>query len=263
MSADDPLLLLMVLAFVGGMALWAVVRGVFRLIRLAVNLAVGFACGTWVFIHLDQWVGGWTEVDDRLRFGASVVAGAVGHWLARQVWRKAAGDSPPGKGRLTAWQAGLASLVPTAFFLWAGGTLTRLTTSLSALHQVDGSGLAEHRWVTRARHHLGSGVLGRVFEATDPFVDRRALRLCEVLVRFKRDGRQEILHAEPSLRALLAEPAFQRLLNDREVKESIAFGDYARLLTLPEVRSAASDPRLSAALREVPEMPVRRAEPVR
>jgi hypothetical protein len=58
---------------------------------------------------------------------------------------------------------------------------------------------------------------------------------------------------------LISHPHFQRLLNDREVKRAIAFGDHARLLTLPEVKAAARDPEILEALAELPEPEVRRA----
>jgi hypothetical protein len=114
-------------------------------------------------------------------------------------------------------------------------------------------------WLARVHMWLGSGPAGRILDATDPFVDRSALRLCEVLVAYRVHEHADRLERRPGYSKLISHPRFRRLLNDRDVKRAIAYGDHARLLTLPEVRAAARDPEILDALERLPEPEVRRA----
>ncbi|MGI8603970.1 MAG: hypothetical protein ACR2OZ_13375 [Verrucomicrobiales bacterium] len=250
------------LAFIILMAAWAVVRGAVKLVLAMITLGIGFAVGTWAFIHAPTWLEGMVELPSgRLLAAISIIAGAVGHLGSRYVIRKLSPSfvSEPGR-KMSSLKAVLLSLLPSVCFLWIAGTLLRLGGSMSGLAHIDEKKVGTRSWLVAARQSLSSGFAGKFFEATDPITKATAVRLCEVLVNLRVHEHHQHLRGRPDYQRLLAQPNFQRLVNDREVKRAIAFSDYARLLTLPEVRVAAQDRQIASALAGLPDMEVRRAE---
>jgi hypothetical protein len=230
-----------------------------------VSLAIGLGCGAWVWFDGVRWIDRFVDrPSDRLTGWISLAAVALGALLTHWVWKRVASGpaestSPSGPSRLV---SALLSLLPSAFFLWAVGIAIRLFGSVSALAWTDQSAAAPPSWLARAQSMLTSGTLGRIFDATDPFVDRASLRLCEVLVAYRVHEFADRLERRPGYWPLVSHSRFQRLINDREVKRAIAYGDHARLLSLPEVKATARDPEIIEAMAKLPEPEVRRAEAV-
>jgi hypothetical protein len=256
-------LLIAGLLFAVLMAGWAMVRGIFRILRMTVAFGIGFALGSWAFIEGPHWFRGIIEFpSEKALAGLSVVAGAIGYFGSTFALRKLLGDVPAHAARSTTkLTAALLSLLPTGLFVWVAGTMLRLSGSMAGLAHID-DGAGARPWLAQVRDSLNTGMIGRLFEATDPFTDDAAVHLCEVLVHFRVHEHADILRTSPHYRPLDANPKFQRLLNDRDVKRAIAFCDYARLLTLREVKETATDPKIAAALAALPRIDVRRAERV-
>lgn len=253
--------------FAGGMAVLAIARGVLRLIRGMLKLVIGFAAGTYVFLKAPEWLGGAVpNPSAALLGGLSFLGGAVGHLTSGFALEKVLGglDTAQASGAtMTKGKAVLLSLLPSGVLMWIGGVLLRLTGSLSGMAQVDQGPEATVRpWLAQARAVLSQGVVGSVFNALDPVTTPEVVRLCEILVTYRDPGRWKSVKGDPALRAVLDHPKFRRLLDDHDVKKAVAFSNYARLFTLPEVRDAAEDPELSEALRSLRRPEVRRAEPV-
>ncbi|MFN0125256.1 MAG: hypothetical protein ACKV19_01050 [Verrucomicrobiales bacterium] len=252
-------------AFVAGMAVLAVVRGVLRLILGMVKLAIGFAVGTYVFLKAPDWLASTLpNTSAAVLGGLSVVAGALGHLGSGAVLGKlvgggdvaAAAGQGMGKGK-----AALISLLPSGALLWMGAIVLRLAGSLNGMAYLDlGPEATLRPWLAEARHYLSQGAVGKFLNAVDPVTSPEVVRLCEILVTYRDPARWKSVKADPALRTVLNHPAFRRLLDDREVKHAVAHSNHARLFTLPEVRAAAQDPELARALRAMRPPEVRRAE---
>jgi hypothetical protein len=161
------------------------------------------------------------------------------------------------------WRAALLSLVPSMAVMWAAGVVVRVAGSLSGMAHIDRGGGGGAPWLARAGEALSGGVIGRFFEVADPVASLERRRLCELLVSYREAGRWDRVRRDPRFEEAVSHPKFRRLLEDRDVRRAVSFSDYARLFTLAEVREAAADRSLGAALRRLPEPEVRRAEPVR
>jgi hypothetical protein len=257
---------LLAFLFVGMMALLAVVRGVLRLFRLMIALAIGFTVGTIVFFHAPAWLQGVApDLSGQWTAALSLLGGALGHFgswfslnhlLGAVDTAKAAGEHIP-KGR-----AALLSLLPSGLMIWIGGVVIRLAGSLSGMAHVDDARSSNWKWLARARETLSQGAVGHFFNLTDPLTSTEQVRLCEILVAYRESDRWRTVRHDAHLQVVLSHPKFKRLLEDREVRRAVAFSNYPRLLTLREVRQAADDPALAKALRSMPEPEVRRAERV-
>ena len=254
------------LGFLGLMALLAIVRGVLRLFRAMITLGLAFAAGTLVFIKGPDLLKGVVETPSgHLLAGMSFIAGGIAHLGSGFALNKLLGglDAAQLAGEnVSKLKAAALSLLPSGFFLWAGGILVRLTGSASGLAHADAAQGGTEPWLAQLRDSISSGVMGRLFNATDPFTTDSATRLCQVLVDYRVHDRVDQLARDPRYRSLFADPRFRRLINDREVKHAVAFRDFTRLLTLSEVREAAADPALAKILAALPEPEVRRAEKV-
>ena len=267
-AADSSLSSLPVLAavFAGIVAVWAVVRGIFRLLRGMVALAIGFVAGTIVFLKAPGWLHGTVENPSGwLLGGLSMVAGAVGHLGSRAALGSLFGalDTAQAAGEgVSKGKAVLLSLLPSGFLMWAGGIVLRLTGAVSGIAHADGSHASgDQPWLAQARQALSSGVVGRLLNATDPVTSPAQVRLAEILIAMRDSARWPEVRRDPALKAVLTHPKVQRLMNDREVKKAVSFANYTGLLTLPELKEAAEDPTLKAALLALPAAPVRRALP--
>ncbi len=254
------------LGFLGLMALLAIVRGVLRLFRAMITLGLAFAAGTLVFIKGPDLLKGIVEnPSGQLLAGLSFIAGGIAHLGSGFTLNKILGglDAAQVAGQnFSKLKAAALSLLPSGFFLWAGGILVRLTGSASGLAHADAAQGGSEPWLAQLRDSISSGVLGRMYNATDPFTTDTATRLCQVLVDYRVHDRIDQLARDPRYKALFADPHFRRLLNDKQVKHAVAFRDFTRLLTLAEVRDAAADPALAKIVADLPQPEVRRAERV-
>lgn len=253
--------------FAGVMAVLAIVRGILRLIRTMLALAVGFAAGTYVFLHAPEWLHGvWENPSGKALAAMSVIGGAVGHLGSGFLFGKLLGglDSAQAAGQaISKPKAALISLLPSGVLMWLGGIFVRLTGALSGMEHVDEGKAASPPWLAQARAALSQGVVGQFFNFTDPVTSPEATRLCEILVTYRDSSRWKTVKRDPAFSAVLNHPTFRRLLDDREVRHAVAHSNYARLFTLPEVRAAAADPDLAKALRSLPAPEIRRAELVK
>jgi hypothetical protein len=256
----------LILAVVGVMALLAVMRGVLRLIRTMVALAIGFVAGTVIFLHAPEWFQGiaqdlsgkWTAV-------ISLIGGAIGHLGSSFALNRVLGgiDTPQAAGQhIPKGRAILLSLLPSGLMIWIGGVVIRLAGSLSGMAHADHRDSPDWDWLARAQAALSRGAVGRFFNLTDPLTSPEHVRLCEILVAYRESGRWQTVRHDAGLEAVVRHPKFRRLLEDRDVRRAVAFSNYPRLLTLREVREAVHDSTLALALRSVPDPEVRRAERV-
>lgn len=251
-------------AFAGVMAVIAIVRGILRLIRTMLALAIGFAAGTYVFLHAPEWLHGvWENPSGKVLAALSVIGGAVGHLGSGFLFGKLLGglDTAQAAGHnISKTKAAFISLLPSGVLMWLGGIFLRLTGSLSGMEHIDEGKAASPPWLSQARAVLSQGAVGKFFNFTDPVTSPEVTRLCEILVTYRDSSRWQNVRRDPVLSSVLNHPKFRRLLDDREVRHAVAHSNYARLFTLPEVREAAADPDLAKALRSLPAPEIRRAE---
>lgn len=253
--------------FAVAMAVLAMLRGILRLILSVLKLALGVAAGAFVFLKAPEWLGSTVPNPSATMLGGmSLLGGAAGHFSSGFILEKLLGgmESTGATGEsLSKSKIALLSLVPSSLLMWAGGVLLRLTGSLSGIAQLDhGTTATPPAWLTQTRAALSQGVVGRAFNFLDPVTSPEVVRLCEILVTYRDPVRWKSVKNDPSMQLVVHQPAFQRLLDDREVKFAVGHSNYARLFTLPEVRDAATDPALASALQSVHQPEVRRAEPV-
>ncbi len=249
------------------LAIFAIARGVLRLVKGVICLGLGFAAGAWAFIHGQEFLGAhFQEPSTKLLIGLSTAAGAVGHLGSKFVADKLmtglaiAGEAGQGMGKM---KAALLSLLPSSFVVWVTGILVRLGGSLTGIAHAETGVAGESPWLAQLRDGVNSSFVGHLLDATDPISSNATTRLAEILISSRHEETWQRVERDARFAKVLATPAFRRLRNDHDVKRTVARSDYPGLLLLPEVKAAAEDPALKAALDHMPEARVKRAEAVR
>ena len=146
---------ILILAVVGVMALLAVMRGVLRLIRTMVALAIGFVAATIIFLNAPEWFQGIAQdVSGKWTAFLSVIGGAVGHLGSSFALNRVLGgiDTPQAAGKhIPKGRAILLSLVPSGLMVWIGGVVIRLAGSLSGMAHADHRDSPDWDWLVRAQ----------------------------------------------------------------------------------------------------------------
>jgi hypothetical protein len=104
----------------------------------------------------------------------------------------------------------------------------------------------------RLQAALADGWVGTVLNKTDPLSTTEAGALCSLLL-VKRDAAAwERLQHHAQAGPILAHPALQRLVRDRDWLREASFSNYVQMLCLPEVQQALRDPVLVQHLQSLP-----------
>jgi len=258
---SEPTLRMAMLAFAAVCVIWGVVKGIGRLVKLAVSAGVGVAAGWWFFRYapgpLISWLSGFHA--DAIQWGA-VVCGVLAFWFCQRFLASlfhGESSAPSGAGART--RAGFFSLVPTLLVLWAGAMAIRYS-----------GGVARMRWVEEAttshqademktppllaqlRHGVSTGLLGQILDKVDPFHSRETSALGALLVLRRNDAAWQNLIRQPRMAPLMQSGEFRSLLKDNDVLHALSFSFYSKLLTLPELTGAATSPAVRDALHALP-----------
>jgi len=241
-------------------AVRAFVKGVVRQLWGMVCLAAGGVAGYYLFQNGTDLLSriGIEHPTGNAVLAASLIGGCAvwlgGQGIVRKVYRGLTNEprerSLP--GRLI---ASTASLAPAAFLIWVVATALRLSGTMSEMGDVEraidaetGSEEPQPSLLARLRRELDSGTLGRLLDKTDPFASRAGHQLAALLTLYRDPAAWERVKDDPRVQALLANEGIRRVLDDKEVKKSVAFSEHATLLTRPEIEAAVRDPAIAGAL---------------
>lgn len=241
-------------------AIKAFIKGVFRQIWGMVCLALGGVAGYFIFQNGSEWL---SHVIDHpsgnMVLGASILGGGA-VWIGTKgivhsIYNSLSESTSDRTvtGRLV---GAVISLAPTAFLVWFIATVLRLSGSMAemnhldkAVHAENGTPAAEVGLVTRLRQEIEQGWFGELLKKTDPFTTEAGHQLASLLVLYNDPDAWERLKASyPEIAKLLDNENVQRVLNDKQVRNSVAFSDHASLLLEPDVREAAKDPEVARQL---------------
>jgi hypothetical protein len=252
---NEPALRLILPALTLLLALTGFLRGLGRLLVLAVSLAGGAAAGMAWFRYgpalCIQWFGSlpvWL-----VNYG-SMIAAVVGAWVVhRLVTGLAGGGGPIDRGARV--RGGLIGLIPALVLTWAGAMALRVTGATAGLRELEAAvkgqraaGVSEPGLLPRVSHSLSTGTVGDLLNRLDPLATGQTVPLASLLVLRHNPVVWDRALRHPQAAVLLQSGAVQRLLRDSDVGNALSFSDYTRLLTLPEMAEALRDPVLRAAL---------------
>ncbi|MGK0186732.1 MAG: putative membrane protein required for colicin V production [Verrucomicrobiales bacterium] len=241
-------------------AIKAFIKGVLRQVWGMICLALGGVAGYFIFQNGSEWIGNVIEhPSGNTVLGASIAGGAAvwmgGKGIVHKIYNGLSQTSNDRTmtGRLV---GAVISLAPTSFLVWVVATVLRLTGSMSemshldsAVRAEDGTPASEIGIVAQLRQELDRGWLGDVLKKTDPFTTEAGHQLASLLVLYNdSDAWERLKNAHPEIAKLLANEKVQRVLNDKQVRNSVAFSDHSSLLLEPDVQRAATDPEVARQL---------------
>ena len=241
-------------------AIKAFVKGVFRQVWGMFCLALGGVAGYFIFQNGSEWLSGIIEHPSGNTVLGASIAGGGAVWMGGKgiVHKIYTGLTETGSERtMTGRLAGAVfSIAPTSFLVWFLATVLRLTGSMSemshldsAVRAEDGTPAAEIGWVAQLRQELDRGWFGDLLKKTDPFTTEAGRQLASLLVLYNDSEAWARLKAShPEIAKLLDNEKVQRVLNDKEVRNSVAFSQHASLLLEPDVQKAARDPEVARQL---------------
>jgi hypothetical protein len=252
---SDPALRLVLPALTLLLAFTGFLRGLGRLLVLAVSLAAGAAAGMAWFRYgpglCIQWIGSlpvWL-----VNYGA-LIAAVAGAWLAHRLLSGlASGAAPADRG--ARMRGGIIGIIPSLLLTWAGAMALRVTGATAGLRELEAAVKAERipagqqaGLLPRVSHSLSTGTVGDLLNRMDPLSTGQTVPLASLLVLRHNPAVWERALRHPEAAPLVQHWAVQRLLRDNEVAHALSFSDYTRLLALPEMGEALREPVLRAAL---------------
>jgi uncharacterized membrane protein required for colicin V production len=158
---------------------------------------------------------------------------------------------PRGGGLLGA----LLGLIPAAGLIYVIAIVLRLVSTSESVafigdsvETAEGETKPEPAWMQQIRSVLNSDPLANLIAKIDPFIDRGAAVISELLVSFKDQSSAESMQMDPKLRQVFENPNFKNLLDDPEIQDILQRGDYGALLQNKKVAAAARAPELQTSL---------------
>lgn len=240
-------------------ALFAILRGVVRQLLRMVSLGLPLLAGAYVFQHPDELAGllgldlGTNSL--LLLAGGTVV---VAYFVCRSLVQILAGLGLLGLlGGLTGWKAGIVSLIPSGFLIWASSLVLRLVGSIYGLENAAAAqsggaqpGEQASAWVHQLSQTVERSAFGSWLAMLDPFDRRATANLARLLILWP-DGRvwEQLAERDPRAASALNHKHIVALGHDEEVRRAIEKQDYAGLLQLRQVIRAASTPELEPFLK--------------
>ena len=179
-----------------------------------------------------------------------VLAFIVSRWLlgllAKPFTFRADGK-PRGGGLFGA----LLGLIPAAGLIYVIAVVLRLVGTSESMAFVgesvgtqEGEKKPQPMWMQRVQSILDSDPLADLLAKVDPFIDRGAAAVSELLVGAKDEVSATTIQSDPKLKNVLDHPEIRKLLADPEIQEILQRGDYSRLLQNAKISEAARAPGL-------------------
>jgi hypothetical protein len=254
---SEPNLRLIMIALAVLCALMGFLRGVGRLILLALSLAAGaLAALAWYRYMPALCISWWGQNPaDFIKWGA-IVTGVITMGFARRFLNAlTSGDGPREMNGRARVRGGLLGFIPGVLLLWGAAVAIRWAGASGNLRQVEAAAkamvpapLENTDLFGRLSLSLGQGVLGDIMNRTDPMSSKEAGALASLLVLQVNQPVWERTWRHPKAGPIIMMPAFRRLRDDKDVEHAISFAHYSRLLALPELRTALGDQPLREAV---------------
>jgi hypothetical protein len=254
---SEPTLRIVVLGFIALCAVMGFLRGVGRLVLLALALAAGAAAALAWFRYLPALCISWwgKNPEGFIKYGA-IGAGLLAAFFARRILNGIVSSDGPGPmDRKTRLRGGLLGLVPALLLVWGGAIAVRWAGAASALRHLERAvdaqsmePLGEADLPARLSRSLATGLLGSMLNRLDPFGSREAAAAAALLVLQRQPTVWERAVRHPQAGPVMMQESFRRLRNDNDVSHALSFSHYSRLLALPEMDAALDDRVLREAL---------------
>ena len=249
---SEPSLRFIMIGLAALCALMAFLKGMGRLILLALSLAAGGAAAVACYRYLPG-VPSLSELSPQALQYGTLGAGLVVAWLTRRFLGgivSGGGDVNPERSRL---KSGLLGFIPALLLLYGGAVAARWAGAADylwhleqAVEAKDTAPLDKASILARLSRSLTKGMLGDIMERTDPITSRESIAACSLLVLQRQQAVWDRARRHRSIGPAVLLSSFDRLRDDHEVANALSFSHYSRLLALTEVRTALSD----APLRE-------------
>jgi hypothetical protein len=254
---SEPTLRLVVFGFIALCAVMGFLRGVGRLVLLALALAAGAAAALAWFRFMPALCISWwgKNPEGFIKYGA-LGAGLLGAWLARRLLHGIVSSEGPGPlDRKARVRGGLLGLVPALLLVWGGAIAVRWAGAASQLRHLERAveaqnldPLDEADLLSRLGLSLSQGTLGSVLNRLDPMSSRESAVAASLLVLQRQPVVWERAVRHPQAGPVTLLESFKRLRNDNDVSHALSFSHYSRLLALPEMETALDDRTLREAL---------------
>lgn len=232
-------------------------RGLGRLVMTGLSLAAGAAAAlAWYRYMPAACIHWWGRNPAEFISWGAIASGLFTVWFSRRFLHAVVRGGNPlsltGSARMT---GGILGFIPALLLLWGGALAVRWTGAAGHLRQIeeatktgDPGPLDQTAVFDRLSLALRRGAVGDFLNRTDPLNAQESGTLGALLVLMNNPGVWERTVHHPLAGAVVVQPAFRRLRDDRDVLHALSFSHYSRLLALPEMDTALRDPGLRERL---------------
>lgn len=233
-------------------------RGVVKQLMGMVTLAISVGAAWYVFRHRTEIFGtaGANMSTDRLLF-LSAAAGLLTYFLCKVgVYMLSAFGLIKLLGGLNGWKGVLLSALPSSFLLWVSSMGLRLVGSLYGMENAaevakkggDIESQVKSFWYSLSQR-MDHSPLGSIAEKLDPYDIKSTANLARLLILWPEgDMWQRLAAQSPATANALNHPRIVELGNDLDVRNAIGKRDFAGLMQMKKVESAAHHPDLEPVL---------------
>jgi hypothetical protein len=246
---------LVIVAFLAGLAF---ARGIVSQILTMFSLGLSVMAGLYIFRHRAEVFGAYgSNMSTDTLLIMSGAAALLTFFLARALINIIAGFGLLSfLASFTGWKAGMLSLLPSGVLVWLSTMVLRLVGSVYGLENasIQQTGKGEKSdfgaWVQQLAQKVDHTSFGRFAEKMDPYDFRATANLARLLILWP-DGHvwQQIAAKGPNTAQALNHPEIAALGRNEKVRLAISRQDFAGLMQLPQVVSAASNPELEPFLK--------------
>jgi hypothetical protein len=254
---NEPNLRFIMIGFAVLITVMGFMRGIGRLIVLAVALAAGAGAALAWWRYMPGVKMSWWErtPEEFIKWGALGV-GLVTAFIVRRLLGAifSGGGSGEMDGR-TRVRGGLLGFIPSLVLVWGGAVGLRWAGAASHLRHVeqavkaqDVNLLSDADLMARISQSMDKGTLGDILNRTDFMESRESKAMATLLTLQWNDDVWKRTWRHPQAGPVVQQPSFQRLQEDRDVRQALSYSHYSRLLALPEMNIALKNTVLREAV---------------
>lgn len=235
----------------------AFVRGVMQQIMRVLTLAISVGVAYYAFRHRTQFFGVSQMSTDHLLVLCAAV-GLLTYFLCKGGLYLLAGVGFMRlAGGVAGWKGMLVSVLPSGVLLWIAALTLRLVGNLegmeSAAEMMKKGGALESQaksWWYSLSQRMDGTPIGKLAVKLDPYDLKATANLARLLILWPEGSMwQRLALQSPSTAQALNHPRIVELGYDAEVRKAIEQQDFAGLMQMKKVESAANHPDIAPVLR--------------
>jgi hypothetical protein len=231
------------------------VRGIGRLILMiaALTAGAGAALAWWRYMPGVK-IPWWEHTPDEFIKWGALGAGLLVTLFVRRLLNSLFTVGSDLNPRARLW-GGMLGFIPSLVLVWGGAVGVRWAGAASHLRHLEQAVKAKdvqllngNDLLAKVSRSMDKGGVGAVLNRTDLMDSREAEAMASLLVLQWDDEVWRRTWRHPQAGPVVLQPSFQRLADDRDVRQAISYSHYSRLLALPEMNIALKNNTLREAV---------------